>query len=71
MNIMNRLSGFLSRKFLSPLVGTLCFVIWQNFLPMVPVEIFAAFTGILLSIFLGVEGVKDIMIALAKVKKED
>jgi len=70
LNLINILKGFLSRKFLAPIVGTLCFIVWQNFLPVVPVEIFASFVGALILAFIGFEGIKDIIIALASIKKD-
>ena len=70
MDIKSLLSPFLSRKFLAPIVALFCFMVWKAWLAMIPIEIFATFMGALFGAFITVEGIKDIIVALATTPKK-
>lgn len=67
MDISTRLQALLSRKFLAPILAVLSFILWRVFLSAVPIDIYALFVGSLFGTFLTVEGVRDIIVAIAKI----
>lgn len=69
MDIKTRLLSLLSRKFLAPILALISFMIWQAWLNIIPIEIFATFIGALFGGFLAIEGIRDIIVALHLTKK--
>ena len=69
MNLASRLQALLSRKFLAPILAVLSFIIWSLFLSVIPIDIYALFVGSLFGSFLLIEGVRDIILAIAKIQE--
>lgn len=64
MDIGTRLRALLSRKFLTPVLAVLAFMLWKAFLSAIPIEVYATFVGALAGTFLLMEGVRDIVVAI-------
>jgi len=69
LNIKDKLINLLSRKFLSPIIAVIAFIIWKQWLTIIPIDIYALFIGALCGGYLALEGIKDIIVAIAKTSK--